>query len=214
MAKDDLATATKEELELISLRTEIQHKRVELQSAELGLRTRLATRTARGKFHLVGNVDTHTATGLADAIDLYSELTPGGDIEIHIHSPGGYVFSGFAIYDHLIHTQNQGHYVTTVAHGYAASMAGIILQAGQTRIMTPDAYMMIHEISTGAIGKLSELTDEAKLSARLQERLFDKLAERSTLTARQIRNRVARKDWWLDADEALGYGFVDEIAVG
>ena len=162
-------------------------------------------------FHLTGTIDTHLANRLADDLDSYCHMNPGGKVEIHIHSPGGGVFAGFAIYDRLAQARADGHEVHTISYGYAASMAGIILQGGTVRSMTADSYLMIHEVSTVAIGKVSELTDEAKLVNRLQDRCFDKLADRSKLSAKQIRTKVSRKDWWLDAQEALANGFIDEI---
>lgn len=207
----DLAKASKEELELAKLRIEVQKAQQDLTTARLHYAMDMADRETRGMFHLSGSIDTHLANRLANDLDAYCHMNPGGDVEIHIHSPGGSVFSGFAIYDRLMQARAQGHHVYTIAYGYAASMAGILLQAGTTRIMSRDAYLMIHEVSTVAIGKVSELTDETKLVNRLQDRSFEKLAERSKLSAKQIRGKCSRKDWWLDAEEALANGFIDEI---
>jgi ATP-dependent protease ClpP protease subunit len=90
-------------------------------------------------------------------------------------------------------------------------MGGILLQAGDERVIGKNAHLMIHEISAGAVGKLSEIEDEAKFCAMLSDRLVDILAERSTLTPTQIKRRWKRKDWWLSAEEAVELGFADRI---
>jgi ATP-dependent protease ClpP protease subunit len=71
--------------------------------------------------------------------------------------------------------------------------------------------MLIHEISSIGIGKMSELEDEIKFLKRLQERCLEILADRSNLSKQQIKTRWTRKDWWLDAEETVKYGFADRI---
>lgn len=130
---------------------------------------------------------------------------------IEFCSPGGDVISGFALIDYVHQLRTRGLEVNTLGLGMVASMAAICLQAGQTRTMSENAYMLIHEISGGAVGSLSEIEDESKFFKRLNERGYNILAERSKLDAREIAKRAKRKDWWLDADEALEYGLIDEI---
>lgn len=144
-------------------------------------------------------------------LGIWSRRDPGENLKIVFNSPGGSVVDGLALYDFIQELKDAGHNVETVALGWAASMGGILLQAGHTRVMGRNAYMLIHEVSSINIGKTSEMEDELKFTKRLQDRLLDILAERSTLSKNQIRQRWKRKDWWLDASEALDYGFVDEI---
>ena len=99
----------------------------------------------------------------------------------------------------------------TRASGLVASMATIILQAGDERVADANAQLLIHELSGGAKGKISDILDDAEYSKKLNDRLMGILAERSTLSARQIYTRANRKEWWLDADEALKLGFVDRV---
>jgi ATP-dependent Clp endopeptidase proteolytic subunit ClpP len=133
------------------------------------------------------------------------------EIEIVFNSPGGSVIAGLALWDYIQSVKAQGHFVTTAAIGYAASMAGILLQAGNKRVMGKEAWLMIHEASFGAGGKIGEVEDTVDWVKRVQERFLAIFAERSTLTKNQIRRRWTRKDWWLDSDEALRLGFVDEV---
>lgn len=158
------------------------------------------------------SITDHSVEQAIDSVNHWRRGEPECDITIQINSPGGYFFAGFALYDVLKEAIAEGHHVRTVAYGYAASMGGILLQAGVTRQMAPNAYLMIHEVSSGVIGKMSEIADEADLSKRLNNQALDILAARSTLTVAQLKNKTMRKDWWLSADEALKFGFIDSIA--
>ncbi len=104
-----------------------------------------------------------------------------------------------------------GHTLTTVTVGMAASMGGILLQAGDVRVASRNSVILIHEVATGASGKMTDLEDEVEFAKSLQKKLVSILAERSTMTAKQIENRWKRRDWWLSSDEALKLGFVDAI---
>lgn len=132
-------------------------------------------------------------------------------VEIVFTSPGGSIIDGMALFDSIIAFRQQGHHVTTRALGMAASMAGILLQAGHRRIMTPESWLLIHEASFGAIGSYGEVEDRVKWIERIQERILRIFAERSSLTTTQIRRRWHRTDWWISSDEALKFGFIDAI---
>lgn len=132
-------------------------------------------------------------------------------IEIIINSPGGSVIDGMAVFDFIKYLRREGHHVTTTTLGMAASMGGILLQAGDKRIMGKEAYVLIHEIAFGAGGKLQEVEDEVAFGKKIQARILKILAERSSLSVKQIQTRWSRRDWWLDSDDALALGFVDEI---
>lgn len=136
---------------------------------------------------------------------------PTRPIKIVFNSPGGSVIDGLALYDYIKLLRDEGAAIDTVGNGMVASMAGPLLQAGEVRTLGRNACFLIHEISSGAIGKISEIEDEAKFVKVLNDRLFGLLAERSNLTARQIKSRAKRKDWWFMAEEALELGFCDNI---
>lgn len=133
------------------------------------------------------------------------------DIEIQINSPGGEIFSGFALIDFVRDLRRSGHHVTTLAIGKAASMGGVILQAGDTRVMGANALMLIHEGSLGAVGDFGEVEDRIALMKLMHGRILDLFAERSKVSKRFIQTHWKRKDWWLTADECLKHGFIDEV---
>lgn len=143
------------------------------------------------------------------------------DIEVAFSSPGGNLFDGMELFDFLSSLRHDGRTITTSAYGMAASMAGILLQAGDTRVIGKQSYILIHEVSFGAQGKLADIEDMAKFIRRVQGRVLDIFAERcknasdETATSKFTRARIAKgwtkTDWWLDADEALKAGLVDAI---
>ena len=138
-----------------------------------------------------------------------------GPITVWFNSPGGYVVDGLALYDYMVALRDgQGIHFTTVALGEAASMAGVLLQAGTTRLVAPHAGLLIHEVSGAAIGKTSELEDEIAYTKRIQKRLLAILAERSTLTVQAIARKWKKTDWWLEAEEAVELGFADGVYFG
>ena len=134
-------------------------------------------------------------------------------LELVLYSPGGSVIAGMALYDLLTRMRREGWHITTRANGYAASMGGILLQAGDWRVCDAEAYILIHEIQSGAIGTMGEIEDEVIFLKKIQERIIDIFVSRSKgkISKRQFVANWRRKNWWLNSDEALKLGIVDEI---
>lgn len=150
-----------------------------------------------------------------DAEKPAAEKTP---LEIWFYSPGGSVIDGMALFDYIQQVKAMGHHVTTGCMGYAASMAGILLQAGHRRVMGRESYVLIHEVAAGAAGKIGEIEDTVEFLKKIEDRVLDIFAERSKgsgcekpLSKKQIANRWRRKDWWLTSEECIKHGFVDEL---
>lgn len=171
----------------------------------------LAHADNHGLFSFLGVVSDSSVASMIHQLGEFSRREPGKDITIVFNSPGGGVFAGLALYDYIKSLQENGHRVVTQTIGKAASMGGILLQAGDERVAGANSYMLIHEVSSSSGGKTSEMEDDLKFSKRLQDRLLGILAARSSLTVVQIRNRWVKRDWWLDAEEMLKLGFVDRI---
>lgn len=144
-------------------------------------------------------------------LSVWSRLDPGCDMKIIFNSPGGDVVNGMALFDFLIDLRSKGHTLTTVSQGYAASMAGILLQAGDVRQVGRESWILIHEISAGMMGSYGELSDRLKWVEKVQERVLRIFAERSTLSIDELRVKWLRTDWWISSDEALELGIVDEV---
>ena len=184
------------------LRDEIYHRRDNADASEHRILT------------FYGEVGAVSVAKALTELGIWARRDPTQPIKLIFNSPGGSVFDGLALFDYLLELRADGHEITTVGMGMAASMGGILLQAGSHRVLAPNAYMLIHEVSSLAWGGASELEDEVVFVKRLQDRILDILAERSTMTRTQIARKWKRKDWWLDAGEALRLGFVDEVRGG
>ena len=93
----------------------------------------------------------------------------------------------------------------------AASMGGVLLQAGDLRQATKHSHMLIHEGSLAFRGSAGAVEDTIKFSETLRGQCLDILAARATLSKEDILNKWTRRDWWLSAAEMLSAGFVDEV---
>lgn len=151
-----------------------------------------------------------------NVINTWHRLKPDAPWEIVMNSPGGSVVAGMHLFDQLAGYSERGggtHKITMTVRGYAASMAGILLQAADVRRIGRESYLMIHEISAGAGGKIGEIKDDVKWYEKVCERIVDIFVERSNgkITAEEFKKGWERIDWWIDSKEALERGFVDKI---
>lgn len=144
-------------------------------------------------------------------LSTWHRIDPDCKITLVFNSPGGSVIDGFALWDYLTELKKNGHHLTTVCRGMAASMAGILLQAGDVRVMGSESVLLVHEISFGAGGKIGEVEDEVAFAKMLTKRVLKIFAARTKMTEKQIDAKWRRTDWWLDSDEALKLGFCDEV---
>lgn len=173
--------------------------------------------TADDSYHHVykfnGAVDRTSVNNCQGVLSKWSRADKECDITVVFNSPGGSVFEGMALFDFLTQLRGEGHKITTVCRGMAASMGGILLQAGDVRVIGPESYILIHEISNLTGGKVSELEDELKFMQKIGERVVKIFETRSggKLTAATIRRKWKKTDWWIDADESLKLGLVDKI---
>jgi ATP-dependent Clp endopeptidase proteolytic subunit ClpP len=157
------------------------------------------------------DVSSASVAACMSKLTLWHREDPKCDIEIVFSSPGGSIIDGFELFDFIQELRASGHKIITGSLGMAASMAGILLQAGDVRWIGHQAWMMIHRAAFGAIGKTYEVEDEVRLVKRIEQRIVDIFTSRSKLTNQKIKRNWDRKDWWIDADECLQLGLVDEI---
>lgn len=141
---------------------------------------------------------------------------PGCAIELQINSPGGSIFDGFALIDFLRDLRKNGHQITVVGFGMVASMAGVILQAADRRVMGANSLLLIHEGSLGAVGDFGKVEDRVKLMGIMHARILELFESRAKpinakTTKAFIKRNWQRKDWWMTANDALKLGFVDEV---
>jgi len=136
---------------------------------------------------------------------------PDKDIHMYINSPGGSVYSGFAIYDAM---QLISAPVSTYAIGLTASFGTILLTAGTKgkRFALPNATIHMHQplIHGGVGGQASDIVIQANELVRQKERLYQILMD-STGQSREVIERDADRDFFLDAPKAVEYGLIDAV---
>jgi ATP-dependent Clp protease protease subunit len=131
------------------------------------------------------------------------------DISIYIHSPGGYVTAGMAIYDTI---QFMTCDVATYCIGMAASMGAVLLASGTKgkRFILPNARVMIHQPSGGASGQASDISIQAKEILRLKKRLNSIMSYHTGQPVERVEKDMER-DNYMSAEDAKEYGIVDEV---
>lgn len=220
---------------------EADAKRAELatEEATIGHERELARDIMNHVFRFSFQVSDKTVGTTIEELAIWDRLDPTCSIEMVINSHGGEVTSGMELFDYLQELKRKGHTIITATRGMAASMGGVLLQAGLATPESPDSkriagresYVLIHEASTLAIGKTFELEDEVAFVKKMQERIlaifvtgsayaYEHGTSEVALTRDQFEHGDrsidgvlgwARRDWWLDSDESLRFGVVDEV---
>ncbi len=133
----------------------------------------------------------------------------GKEISVYINSPGGVVSSGMAIYDTLQYIKSP---VTTICVGQAASMAAVLLAAGNKgkRMALPNARILIHQPMGGVQGQASDIEIHANEILKLRDRLNKILVKHTGQTIKKIEKDTDR-DYYMSAEEAKEYGIIDMI---
>ena len=176
----------------------------------------------------VGNTDEDPGVEYRMAAQFYKNMrildaNSQEPIIIHMFSEGGEWDAGMAMFDAITLCRS---YVTIVAYGQASSMSSIILQAADRRVMTPNAHFMAHYGSVDCGGDHLSAHNYAKVDKKNTETMMDiysagcvkgKYFKESYTDINQdkVKNYLKRKlkdgDWYLDAHEAVYYGFADAV---
>ena len=158
---------------------------------------------------LSGEIEDNMAN-LVVAQLLFLEMEdPDADISLYINSPGGSVTAGMAIYDTMQYIKPQ---VRTVCVGMAASMGAFLLMAGEKgkRLALPNAEVMIHQPLGGAQGQATDVAIRAEWLLKTKTKMTKMMAEMTGQDLEKVKADVER-DYFMDAEEALKYGIIDEI---
>ncbi|MEN6508844.1 MAG: ATP-dependent Clp endopeptidase proteolytic subunit ClpP [Smithella sp.] len=143
---------------------------------------------------------------------LYLEAEdPDKEIFFYLNSPGGHVSSGMAIYDTMQYIKPP---ISTVCMGQAASMAAILLAAGEKgkRFALPHARILIHQPLGGFQGQATDIDIQAREILRLKDELNKILSELTGQQLEKIMNDTER-DYFMTSAQAKEYGLIDEIVV-
>lgn len=142
---------------------------------------------------------------------LYLESVGNDDITLYINSPGGEIISGMSIVDTMNYISSD---ISTVTTGMAASMASIIGSSGTKgkRFILPHGRYLLHQPLGGVRGQASEIEIEYKEIQKHKEMLYKVLSDNTGQPYEKIW-KDADRDFWLDAQESLDYGLVDQIVI-
>ena len=158
---------------------------------------------------LGGEIDDDLANIIVAQLLFLEMDDPDQDISLYINSPGGSVTAGMAIYDTMRYLKCE---VSTLCIGRAASMGAFLLAAGAKgkRKALPNAEIMIHQPSGGARGQATDIAIQAEQILKTKKKMNQLLSEMTGQPLETIAKDVER-DNYMDADEALKYGLIDEI---
>jgi ATP-dependent Clp protease protease subunit len=134
---------------------------------------------------------------------------PDRDINLYIHSPGGMVTAGLAIYDTMQFVKPD---IATLCMGQAASMAAVLLAGGAKgkRSALPNSRIMIHQPLGGTQGQATDIEIYTKEMLKMKEQLNGILARHTGRPMEQI-ERDTDRNFFMSAQESKDYGLVDEI---
>ncbi|MCB9960422.1 MAG: ATP-dependent Clp endopeptidase proteolytic subunit ClpP [Rhodospirillaceae bacterium] len=160
---------------------------------------------------LIGPINDSVASLAAAQLLFLESENPKKEIALYINSPGGIVTSGLAIYDTMQYIRPE---VSTVCLGQAASLGSLLLAAGAPgkRFALPNSRIMVHQPYGGAQGQASDIEIQAREIIKIRKRLNDIYAKHTGQDLNAIEAAVER-DTFLSADEAKGFGLIDEVVV-
>ena len=156
-------------------------------------------------------IDDYTANVIQAQLLYLDSADPGKDISIYINSPGGSVYAGLGIYDTM---QYIGCDISTICTGMAASMAAVLLVAGEKgkRYALKHSRVMIHQPMGGAQGQASDIEITAREIQKLKKELNTIIADQSGNDNEKVWNDSDR-DYWMTAQEACEYGMIDRVLI-
>ena len=154
-------------------------------------------------------IDDYTANVIQAQLLFLESVDPTKDIQIYLNSPGGSVYAGLGIYDTMQYIQPK---VSTICTGLAASMASVLLCAGEKgrRCALPHARVMIHQPMGGADGQATDMEITVREILKLKKELYEIIAKHSGQPFEQV-EKDSDRDHWFTAEEALAYGMIDEV---
>ncbi len=154
-------------------------------------------------------IDDQVANLIVAQLLFLSHEDPERDIQMYINSPGGQIYAGLAIYDTMQMIPNK---ISTVAVGVTASFGTVLLAAGSKgkRFALPHATIHMHQPLGGAQGQASDIEIQAREILRLKARL-NEIMSNNTGKPLDVIERDTERDFYLDAQQAVDYGLVDQV---
>ena len=154
-------------------------------------------------------IDDYVANVIQAQLLFLDTSDPGKDISIYLNSPGGSVHAGLGIYDTMQYISSD---VSTICTGMAASMAAVLLVAGEKgkRSALPHSRVMIHQPMGGMQGQASDMEINYKQIMLLRDELYQIISYHSGQSFEKIM-KDSDRDYWMTSAEALEYGMIDQV---
>ena len=154
-------------------------------------------------------IDDYVANVIQAQLLFLDTSDPGKDISIYLNSPGGSVHAGLGIYDTMQYISSD---VSTICTGMAASMAAVLLVAGEKgkRSALPHSRVMIHQPMGGMQGQASDMEINYKQIMLLRDELYQIISDHSGQSFEKIM-KDSDRDYWMTSAEALEYGMIDQV---
>lgn len=154
-------------------------------------------------------IDDYTANVIQAQLLYLDSAEPGKDVSIYINSPGGSVYAGLGIYDTMQYIQSD---VSTICTGMAASMAAVLLVAGEKgkRFALNHSRVMIHQPMGGIQGQASDIEITSREILKLKKELYTIISEHSGQPYDKV-YADSDRDYWMTSQEALEYGMIDNV---
>ena len=154
-------------------------------------------------------IDDYTANVIQAQLLYLDSADPGKDISIYLNSPGGSVYAGLGIYDTMQYISSD---VSTICTGMAASMAAVLLVAGEKgkRFALQHSRVMIHQPMGGAQGQASDIEITAREIQKLKKELYTIIANHSGQPYDKV-YADSDRDYWMTSTEAAEYGMIDKV---
>lgn len=158
---------------------------------------------------ITGAIDDGIATSVTAQLLYLESENPKKDISMYINSPGGWVSAGLAIYDTMQYIRSP---VSTVCIGQAASMASLLLAAGEKekRLALPNVRIMVHQPSGWYQGVATDIKRHADEIIELKKRLNAIFVKHTGQSNKTVENKLER-DTFMTASEAKEFGIVDRV---
>ena len=156
-------------------------------------------------------VDDYVANVIQAQLLFLDTSDPGKDISLYINSPGGSVYAGLGIYDTMQFINSD---VATICTGMAASMAAVLLVAGEKgkRSALKHSRVMIHQPMGGMRGQASDMEINYKQMMLLRDELYQIISDHSGQPFEKIM-KDSDRDYWMTSAEAKEYGMIDKVLI-
>jgi ATP-dependent Clp protease, protease subunit len=134
---------------------------------------------------------------------------PDKDIHLYLNSPGGIVTAGLAIYDTIQYIKPK---ISTLCMGQAASMAAVLLAAGEPgkRFALPHSRILIHQLMGGVQGQATDIAIHSKEILRMKEEINQILSRHSGQPIEKI-EKDSERDFFMNGEQAKEYGLIDQV---